>query len=112
MLNNQIIAALVWITMAVTLAILAIPRPAHGENSWDHTACESKPGPGRWGYRLIDDRRCWFALESDEPRGKYRSKWRLYWRDEPKPMTEPSKFDETFSKMPSPSEFDKRWKGE
>ena len=60
------------ITAILTMAFALFGRPASGGDIVD---CVEAPGSGRWVYRIIDERRCWF------PAGRLR-------RGEEKPLEE------------------------
>ena len=71
------------ITAILTMAFALFGRPASGGDIVD---CVEAPGSGRWVYRIIDERRCWFPAGRLR-RGEEKSLEELRW---PKPtITDP-----------------------
>ena len=69
---GELIMSFALITAILTMAFAVFGRPATGGEIVD---CVEAPGSGRWVYRIIDERRCWF------PAGRLR-------RGEEKPLEE------------------------
>ena len=60
------------ITAILTMAFALFGRPASGGEIVD---CVEAPGSGRWVYRIVDERRCWFpARASTSWRGEAASR--------------------------------------
>ena len=70
------------ITAILTMAFALFGRPASGGEIVD---CVEAPGSGRWVYRIIDERRCWFPAGRLR-RGEEKPLEELRW---PKPITDP-----------------------
>ena len=70
-------------SFALITAILAMAlfdRPARGGEIVD---CVEAPGSGRWVYRIIDERQCWFPAPRGLRRGEEKPREELRW---PKPI--------------------------
>ena len=68
------------ITAILTMAFALFGRPASGGEIVD---CVEAPGSGRWVYRIIDERQCWFPAGRLR-RGEEKPREELRW---PKPIT-------------------------
>ena len=67
------------ITAILAVAFALFGRPARGGEIVD---CVDSPGSGRWVYRIIDERRCWFPARGRR-RGEEKPLEELRW---PKPI--------------------------
>ena len=94
-------------TLAFVVALSALP--AHGGEIVD---CTERPGSGRWVYRIIDARRCWFPAGSLS-RGEEKPREELRWptRVESNTPEVPPISIMAPEPQPAESEFDRRWRG-
>lgn len=77
---NDRFSADVWVAMTLLSAITIISvmlygRPARGEM----VDCASAHGGGRWVYRIIDGRKCWFPASRNIRRGEDKPREELQW---------------------------------
>ncbi len=89
--RGEVIMSFALITAILTMAFA---RPASGGEIVD---CVEAPGSGRWVYRIVDERRCWF------PAGRLR-------RGEEKPLEE-LRWPKPIPADPLPDGFEGRWRG-
>jgi hypothetical protein len=91
---GELIMSFALITAILTMAFALFGRPASGGDIVD---CVEAPGSGRWVYRIIDERRCWF------PAGRLR-------RGEEKPLEE-LRWPKPTITDPLTDGFEGRWRG-
>jgi hypothetical protein len=91
---GELIMSFALITAILTMAFALFGRPAFGGEIVD---CVEAPGSGRWVYRIIDERRCWF------PAGRLR-------RGEEKPLEE-LRWPKPIITDPLTDGFEGRWRG-
>jgi hypothetical protein len=91
---GEFIMSFALITAILTMAFALFGRPASGGEIVD---CVEAPGSGRWVYRIIDERRCWF------PAGRLR-------RGEEKPLEE-LRWPKPTITDPLTDGFEGRWRG-
>lgn len=96
---------------AILCLMLAVP--AHGGDMVD---CTERPAAGRWVYRIVDARKCWFPAGSLR-RGEEKPREELRWPQVevppvsimvPEPSIEPDVIIPPTAPM---SEFERRWRG-
>lgn len=101
-----------WVTgipiMACILALWILSEARGGEI----TDCAERHGSGRWVYRIVDERRCWFPAGRLR-RGEEKPLGELKW-PRVNPPTQPA-HDLTLEPPPAPpepTEFDRRFHGD
>jgi hypothetical protein len=93
--------------------------PAYGGDIVD---CTERPGAGRWVYRIIDARRCWFpagSLSRGEEKPREELRWPTRIESNTPAVTQPESPDvpAVSIMVPEPepppleSEFERRWRG-
>src|SRR3954463_9781900 len=92
---GELIMSFALITAILTMAFALFGHPASGGEIVD---CVEAPGSGRWVYRIIDDRQCWF------PAGRLR-------RGEEKPLEELRWPKSILTDPLTDDGFEGRWRG-
>jgi hypothetical protein len=75
------------------------------------TDCADRHGSGRWIYRIVDEKRCWFPAGRLR-RGEEKPLEELRWPSQPIIQTAPAATPEAPKIRPEPTEFERRFHGD